>query len=136
MWCVYETATGRLVSTASAENLLANPLPAGLASKEVSDPPAGAIWNTTTLVFDPAPARTRLGKLEFIQRFTLAERRQIFTATLPASPTQTQRDAWAFLRYLDFLDVIDLTDSAVIGGVNALQSVGLLAAGRPAEILA
>lgn len=50
-YAIYETATGKLVSTGT---VIANPLPAGLASKQYSaEPESGSLWIETLADFVP-----------------------------------------------------------------------------------
>lgn len=51
MMCVYRTADGSPVSFGT---VVANPLPAGMASKEVGDI-TGKVWDPATLTMIPAP---------------------------------------------------------------------------------
>jgi hypothetical protein len=74
--------------------------------------------------------KTNVTKLEFLDKFTAEERIGIRTAA-QSSP--------AIADYLDMLDAaqdVDLTDMRTIGGANALEATGLIAAGRAAQILA
>ena len=51
MICVYRTADGSAVSFGT---VVANPLPAGMASKDVGDI-TGKVWDPATLAMVPAP---------------------------------------------------------------------------------
>ncbi len=87
------------------------------------------------------PARRKLTRLEFRNRFTAVEKAGLELAALdnPAG-TMEQRMQAAMLRaYLADLAVaefVDLDDPTTIAGVNMLETATLLAEGRAAEILA
>ncbi len=70
-----------------------------------------------------------LTKLEFINRFSLAEITMIFTAS-EQSPALK-----AFLFKLQIAESVDTSAQDTIFGVNYLETAGLLAQGRAAEIL-
>lgn len=54
-WAVYETSTGELRSHGT---VVADPLPAGLATVDVGSPPGDAVWDKATRSFKPRPAET------------------------------------------------------------------------------
>lgn len=86
------------------------------------------------------PARRKLTRLEFRNRFDGAEKAGLEFAALdnPAG-TMEQRMQAAMLRaYLADLaaaEFIDLDDAATVAGVNMLEAAMLIAEGRAAEIL-
>jgi hypothetical protein len=136
MEAIYETATGTLVSTASDIAQVANPLPAGLTRKTIADPPDGYLWSVTLLDFVAPPAPRKIGKYDFISRFTIAERKELFGFSYGTTYTAAQQKNLAnFMRYLDFLDIIDLDDTAIQTGVNYLETTSIIAAGRAAQVL-
>lgn len=134
-YAVYETSTGILKSQGS---VIANPLPAGFTAIDIVNPPAdNTIWDTVTHTFVPKPSPRILLKVDFIQRFSLAERKEMFGFNFGTTYTAAQQKNLAsFMRYLDFLDRIPLDDSGIQQGVNYLETVGILAAGRAAQVLA
>ena len=85
----------------------------------------------------PAPAAkpTRLSKLDFVQRFTDAE----YVGILTAAASSMALTAWMkkFEMATPTTDgtSIDLTDPRTIGGVHSLETSGLIAVGRAAQIL-
>ena len=101
--------------------------------------------NLVVPVEQPDPSR-RLTKLQFRNRFTAAERRAIEFASLD-NPSASQEDRLKAADLRVFLaDVeaatpepdgtsIDLDDPRTFAGVNALETYGLIATGRAAEIL-
>lgn len=131
---VFNTATGELVSQGT---VVANPLPSGLTSQDIVNPPAdNTIWGTTSRSFVPRPSPRILSKSIFIQRFSITERREMFGFMHGNTYTAAQQKLLAsIMRYLDFLDRIDLGDAAIQQGVNYLETVGVLAAGRAAQVL-
>ena len=137
MHAIFETATGRLVSTASDISLVASPLPVGLSSKLIADPAAATMWSTAALDFVPRPAPRIISKVSLIQRFTLAERTELFGFNFGNAYTAAQQKNLAsFMRYLDFLDSIPLDDVGINQGVNRLVTVGILTAERATQVLA
>jgi hypothetical protein len=71
-----------------------------------------------------------LTKLEYMMRFTDAELAAIYTA----AKQSVQVEVW--LEKFKLAQEINLADTQTIAGVQALESAGLLDAGRAAEILA
>lgn len=136
MHCIYKIITGDLVSTTDDPSRIASPLPAGHASKQTVDPAPGYVWDKATLNFI-APAKSPVvAKYIFIQRLTVAERKALFNFDRGSSlSVAQQQNVQAFMRYLDFLDAVDLTDSAITLGVNYLETVALIGAGRAALVL-
>ena len=94
---------------------------------KVTTSPSGTV--TRELDRPPVPVQPLPTKLEFFDRFTDAEQVAIYDA----AKTVTQVQIWLdkFKLVLD----IDVTDPRTIAGIQALEAVGLLAAGRAAEIL-
>ena len=81
---------------------------------------------------DPVPAvESRvITKLAYMNRFTDAELATIFTV----SKTEVAVEIW--LEKFKVAEFVDLADPVTQGGVNALESFGLIGAGRAGEILA
>ena len=78
----------------------------------------------------PVPAPRLLTHEQFIQRFTDAE----WQAMTDAARTNAAMDSW--IRRFALATVINLDDAATQAGVQALEMVGVLAAGRATEVLA
>ena len=89
---------------------------------------------------EPAPQATQLTRLQFRNRFTLAEKAAIEFAALddPTAPTP-QRQQAAMLRACladqAAAEFIDLLDPAIIDGVQLLVQAGLLTEERGLEVL-
>ena len=134
-YAIYVTATGELKSQGS---IVADPLPSGLTAVDIVNPPADdTMWDAASRSFVPRPAPRIIRKVDFIQRFTLAERKELFGFTVGSTYTPSQqKNLAAFMRYLDFLDVIPLDDVGIQQGVNYLETVSVIAAGRAAQVLA
>jgi hypothetical protein len=130
MYVVYESATGRLVSTASDPSLIANPLPSGLGVKEVAEPGARAAWDEQALVFVEAQGPRVMTRLEFLRRFTSSERIATRAAAV-GNPAIAD-----MLALQDAAGYIDLDDPDTQAGVAYLESLGVIAAGRAAQVLA
>lgn len=71
----------------------------------------------------------RITKLEFLNRFTQAERVGIRMAAKQSVPIED------YLALVDAATFIDITRPDTIAGVQTLESIGLLAVGRAAVIL-
>lgn len=122
MWhYLYETATGRLASESS---LPIDP-PAGYAVASFEQRQSGA-WNPETHEFDPLPPVRALSRLEFLRRFTAAERIAIRASTDPVVEDM--------MALQDAAEYIDIDDADTQAGLQYLASVGLLTPGRAAEI--
>ena len=72
----------------------------------------------------------RLTHLEFMGRFTDAELVGIYTAAKSSVPVEIWLDKFKLA------SDVDRTDARTIAGLAGMESAGLLAAGRAAEILA
>jgi hypothetical protein len=79
----------------------------------------------------PEPiSRTRLTRLEFRNRFTVAEKEAIYTAAETVISVRIWLDDLAAAEY------IELTDTNTIASVDGLASAGLISESRVSEILA
>ena len=133
---IYATTGGAFL--ALTDNHI-DPLPDGYAAKSVGTvkPDLDAYqWDPATLGLVPRTPQRIVSKLVFITRFTDAERRDLFGFSLNSTKTEIQRmRVAAFVWYLTFLDGINLDDASIVAGVNYLEAVAVLAAGRAAQIL-
>ena len=75
-------------------------------------------------------ARPALTKLAYMNRFTDAELAGIYTA----AKSVVQVEVW--LEKFKLAEFVSLDDPQTLGGLQALEAAGLLAAGRAAEIAA
>ena len=136
-WTIlYNTANNGFVALTDAYS---DPPPSGIAAKTVgAEKPDLDLytWDPSSLTLVPrVPARI-VFKYVFILRFTDSERRAFFSFPMDSSKTETQRkNVSAFMWYLLYLDMINLDDQSIVDGVNYLETVGILAAGRAAQIL-
>ncbi len=106
-------------------------------SQDVADHCAAVAGGTARLLADdevvefpqpPAPPREmQLTKLQFLRLFTTAERIAIRASADPVIVD--------FLQLLDLAQDVRLDDPDTVGGLHYLESEGLIAAGRAAEIL-
>lgn len=106
-------------------------------SQDVADHCASVVGGTARLLADdetvefpppPAPPREmQLTKLQFLRLFTTAERIAIRASSDPVIVD--------FLQLLDLAQDVRLDDPDTVQGVHYLESEGLIAAGRAAEIL-
>ena len=100
-------------------------------------PPLPYVWSPSALEWVvPASTPRKLSRLEFRWRYTLAEQVAIEVAERE-HPDTTVRATLAVLRMsLSEATDIDVTDPRTVAGVQYHASVGLIQAGRVAEILA
>lgn len=96
---------------------------------------AGPDWTTAdngaTYAPPAAPEGPRvLAKLDYLKRFTQAERIAI------RELGQSNAVVNDYIELMNAAVTVRLDDPDTVGGVNALESAGALAAGRAAEILA
>lgn len=88
----------------------------------------------------PAPESRRITRLAFRNRFTLAEKTGLELASIdnPAADMPTRQQSAMLRAYLADVaaaSFIDLARPDTRAGVQVLETAGLLAAGRAAEIL-
>lgn len=76
------------------------------------------------------PTRRVIAKIDFRDRFTQAEKESIHTA----AKTSAKLAVW--LEDIQSLPAVDLSAELVVKGVQAMESQGIIAAGRSAVILA
>lgn len=138
-YAVYETATGRLLSTGTViAKTYAELTVEGKAKKEFAFyVQAGTKqWNETTLDFDDIiPPKPKITTKEFWRRFTPSEREDLHEATRVGSPA-VKKALHAFIEYIRVDNSVDLEDSYTVDRVSLMETAGLIGAGRAAEILA
>lgn len=136
-FAVYDKTTGRLESlgTVVADDItLAR---RNLAKLQLSFDPRVPTkqWNETTRDFDDIPEpKPKISKRDFLDRFTPAEREDIYDAARNGSAA-VQKKLNAFLEYVQAVDDVDLGDQYIIDSVTAMETAALIGAGRAAEIL-
>lgn len=132
---IYNTTTGELVSQGT---VISSSIPAGFTAQDIVNPPTdNTIWNSASRSFVQRAASRIISKYEFIQRYSLAERREMFGFMHGSTyTTAQQKNIASFMRYLDFLDRVDLDDIAIQQGVNYQESISMIGAGRAAQVLA
>lgn len=93
---------------------------------------ANYTWDPVTVSFveKNGPNKRLISKLDYMNRFTDAELAAIYTA----AKTNINIEIW--LEKFKLSSEINLDDPRTIAGVQSLESVGLITAGRAAEILA
>jgi hypothetical protein len=124
-WTVSNRATGEVVYAYTSD-------------EAVDWPDMGfALFNHIAAVeVTPSPIPRRLSKLDYMQRFTEAEMAGIYSA----AKSSISLEVWLAKFNATTPDPdgtsVDLDDPRTIGGLFAMESAGLLAAGRAAEITA
>ncbi|PUB82368.1 MAG: hypothetical protein DBP02_15050 [gamma proteobacterium symbiont of Ctena orbiculata] len=105
---------------------------------DVSDQPTiGPGWTYDGVTFSaptppepgPAPTTYQITPTELLRRFTITEKAAIVAAQA------TDPVVGAFMFTLQVAKVIDSDNQDLIGGVTYMESAGLIATGRAAEIL-
>ena len=87
-------------------------------------------WDRGGLDFKPKPTSRIITKLAYLRRFNQDERIAIRAAAEVSPQLQD------YMALLELSEEISLDDPDTIAAVNMLEMVGLIAAGRAAEILA
>lgn len=85
-------------------------------------------WDSSSLSFVDKVSRV-LTKREFLKRFTPTEYATIKAATVANGAIDYY---WQLFMVAEF---VDIDDPDTIGGIQTLESIGLIGAGRAAEIL-
>lgn len=127
-YAVYKADSGELVSTGS---VVAEVLPAGLASVALASEPDGAQqWNPAARAFEPIPPESAgLAPIDFMRRFTMGEEAAIRAAARSDALIDT------FLARLLVAKAIYLDHPETAAGINYLVARDLLTFERGAEIL-
>ena len=126
---LYETATGKLVSTGT---VIADPLPGHLTRLDLAGPPDLSTheWNETTKSFVvKANNLPTVEVIEFLQRFDVAERIGIRTAA------KTDPVVEDFMDLVNKSTRIDLNAPDVTAGLDYMVGNGLLTSVRKDQIL-
>ncbi len=144
MWyAIYRTADGTLVSVGSVLPNVAD-VDADLAARRLAkksyvqrpDQRSGWLWNQTLLDFEDRTADlpAMLAWRDFTARFTTVEREALFAAQRDANLTRRNKIG-AFFDYVQSDPNVNLRDPYVQRSVNAMETAGLIGAGRAAVIL-
>jgi hypothetical protein len=140
MIAVLASGSGALLAWASTVQGLPTP-PANSVVRELdawdAPPPLPYVWSPTALDWIvPEGVTVKLSRLQFRWRYTLAEQVAIELAEREHADA-TVRATLAVLRMsLSEATDIDVTDPRTVQGVQYHAAVGLIQAGRVAEILA
>ena len=116
---VERRATGEVVYAYGADNAV-----------EWPDYPFSEFNHIAEKIVEPAPVQRTLSKLEYLRRFTTAERVAI-RAAASANPVLDD-----YLKLMELAQEINLDDPDTIAAVGMLEQAGLIAAGRAVEVLA
>jgi hypothetical protein len=128
-WLLFDTTTGAQIGALHTTE----PSPAGgqgvavVPASAMTTPPL-TIWSPSLKGFVDTPHAVPVSRLKFQLLFTAAER----TAIRGSTNTMVQD----FIELSKIAADIDLTHEVTIAGVNYLESVGLIGAGRAAQVLA
>ena len=82
-------------------------------------------WNPETLTLDPKGGT--LTRLEFMSRFTPAERIAVWTSTDPVTSD--------IAKLIEVAEFVDPSDPQTVQAINYLAQTGVLAQNRAAEVL-
>lgn len=124
-----------IVNSGKVENIAIADGALGANWIEIGDQSIGTGWGYADGIFtaptiETSPPIHTLTKLEYMNRFTDAELAGIYTA----AKSFVAIEVW-LAKFNAVKDDIDLDDPRTVAGVQGLESAGLLAAGRAAEIL-
>lgn len=122
-FAVYRISDSKLQSIGTE---VADPLPDGLAVKDMGKVRPKGNWNESTLSFDPKPIRRVYSISEFANRFTRQERINFRTSSNP-----NVQDLF-FLMFLS--EEIDVHDPDISQGLDSLETFNVIINGRAAEI--
>jgi len=86
-------------------------------------------WHPGSLAFIESHAGSILSRLAFMRRFTDKELEDLYSL----ETTQIKIKVW-LEKYKAATD-IDLTDPDIVSGVHGLEAMGIIGAGRAAEVL-
>lgn len=101
----------------------------------VTETDGGSIIRELNRPAPAAPILRRLSTLSFRDRFTMDEKRAIYTAAQSSVDVRIWLDDLNAATPESDGTAVDLDDPRTVSGVQALESAGLLAAGRAAQIL-
>ena len=87
-------------------------------------------------VVPPTPAKRRVTKLDYMQRFTDAEMAGIYSAAKSSIAVEVWLAKFNATTPEPDGTSMDLDDPRTIGGLQALEAAGLIGVGRAAEMLA
>lgn len=136
-YALYKTATGELTSVGT---VIVSPLPSGLSKKLIGAVPpdlSKVEWDPALKDFAPIPPQPKIiSRFEFRQKLTQAERVALDNmsenTTLAAADRQR---VVSMMQDLGAANYIKMNDPILIAGLNYLESLGLLGAGRANTIL-
>lgn len=135
-FAIFETASGRLHSTGTVIVSDAELAARGFSKLQLADDPQVNTkkWNTATRDFDTVPApKDRIDTVDFWKRFTVTEIEDIHEEA--TKKTTTAKKTRGFVETYRSQGSIVLDDPTLVAGVNALETNGLIGAGRAAEVL-
>lgn len=138
-FAVFDAVSGRLESVGTVVADAAVLSQRGLTAVEIGFDPRAPTkqWNETARDFDDVtPPKDTLTREAFLARFTEQERQDIFDAARNDGRAAVRVQMQAFLDWLKMVDPIRLDNGYVVKSVQGLETAGLLAAGRAAEVLA
>lgn len=136
-WAIYDKASGALIAIALGYSPDTLPASAAVKSLGQGEPDLARYqWDPSRLALVPRSPERVIARPVFIGRFTADEQRDFFGFVYDAAATAAQRKrVAAFERLLVLLDAVNLDDANVVAGVQYLESLGVLQAGRAAVIL-
>lgn len=136
-FAVYDDATGELVSTGTVVADDATLAARGLVKRVLATNPQvrTSRWNKDKRDFGTVPLpKGRISLAEFLLRLVETERQDLFEAAQAGNAAVRKRvNAWIQTARETG---IDLDDAETVTAVNALETAGILGAGRAAQVLA
>lgn len=125
-FAIYKQANGELVSLGT---VVADPLPAGVASKPVGESRPSGNWNAAALAFEMVLEETLLEPQDFMGLFTVAEETAIRQRAM------TDANMLTFLARAERARTVSRTHMDTVNGMNYCVATGCVTEARKAEIL-
>lgn len=123
---IYSSATGALISIGT---VVADPLPAGLASKVLGEPQPVGSWDPAVREFVPAVVDVVIPPQDFMGLFTLAEETAIRNRAM------TDANMVTFLARVERARTVSLSHPDTIAGMDYCVALGIITPARKLEML-
>jgi hypothetical protein len=140
LYAIYDNATGELVSTGTvvaSQDVLTGLNRTAIATEYEDKLPPYVAWDKVTHSFVAfSPPRPVISKTELLEKFTVNEFEALMA--FPTGNTGTagqKRTVAAIIKQLEWREQIDLNLQRVQDAINFLETVGIIGAGRAAQII-
>lgn len=134
-WAIYNTANGALVAIATHLGAL----PTGQAARSLGESAPDLDrwqWDASTLALVPRQPARIIPTWMLIDRLSDQEQRDFLGFQYKSAKPEAQREVVsAFKEFLQMRDMVNLDATNIVAGIQYLETVGVLQAGRAAVIL-